>query len=45
MYMSVCKPAEKDGVYVLHGNRGSFHSKKQIAFRAIYSVFEQVLSN
>jgi len=41
MYMSVCKPAEKDGVYVLHGNRGSFHSKKQIAFRAIYSVFEQ----
>lgn len=42
MYMSVCKPAEKDGVFVVHGNRGSFHSRKQPAFRAIYSVFEQV---
>jgi len=42
MYMSVCKPAEKNGVYVLHGNRGSFHSEKQPAFKAIYTVVEQV---
>ena len=40
--MSVCKPAEKNGVYVLHGNRGSFHSEKQPAFKAIYTVVEQV---
>lgn len=43
MYMSVCKNAEEDGVFVLHGNRGSFHNEKQPAFKAIYSSFEQVL--
>ncbi|KAJ1527227.1 hypothetical protein ONE63_008754 [Megalurothrips usitatus] len=41
MYMSVCKSAEKEGVAVLHGSRGSFHSEKQPAFRAVYRAFEE----
>ena len=41
--MSVCKPAEENGVYVLHGNRGSFHTDKQPAFKAIYSSIKQVM--
>lgn len=40
--MSVCKTAEKQGIFVLHGNRGSFHTEKQPAFKAIYSSIEQV---
>lgn len=40
MYTSICKPAERDGVAVIHGSRGFFHSEKQPVFRAIYSVFE-----
>ena len=40
--MSVCKNAEDDGIFVLHGNRGSFHNEKQPAFKAIYSSFEKV---
>ncbi len=42
MYMSVCKPAEEEGVYVLHGNRGSFHNEKQPAFKALYSAIQEV---
>lgn len=42
MYMSVCKSAEKEGVAVLHGSRGTFHSEKQPAFRAVYRAFEEV---
>lgn len=42
MYMSVCKSAEENGVYVLHGNRGSFHTDKQPAFKAIFSSIQQV---
>ena len=45
MYMSVCKAAEKNGVYVLHGNRGTFHSDKQPAFRAVYKAWEEVSNN
>ncbi|KAF4524932.1 hypothetical protein B566_EDAN013894 [Ephemera danica] len=41
MYMSVCESAEKSGVAVLHGNRGSFHSEKQPAFRAVYRAMEE----
>nr|XP_027219522.1 glucoside xylosyltransferase 1-like [Penaeus vannamei] len=41
MYMSVCKAAEKHGVFVLHGNRGTFHSDKQPAFRAVYRAWEE----
>lgn len=42
MYMSVCKPAEREGVAVIHGSRGFFHSEKQPAFQAIYRAFEEV---
>ena len=45
MYMSVCKTAEEQGIFVLHGNRGSFHTEKQPAFKAIYSTIEQVSWN
>lgn len=41
MYMSVCRAAEKTGVRVLHGSRGTFHSDKQPAIKAIFSAFEQ----
>ncbi|KAK8722692.1 hypothetical protein OTU49_012171, partial [Cherax quadricarinatus] len=41
MYMSVCKAAEKRGIFVLHGNRGTFHSVKQPAFRAVYQAWEE----
>ena len=42
MYMSVCKSAEENGAYVVHGNRGSFHSDKQPAFHAIYTSIKEV---
>lgn len=42
MYMSVCKPAESDGIAVLHGSRGFFHSDKQPPFKAVYRAFEEV---
>ncbi|XP_071442741.1 glucoside xylosyltransferase 1-like [Hetaerina americana] len=41
MYMSVCASAEEEGVAVLHGNRGSFHSEKHMAFRAVYRAMEE----
>ncbi|KAG8233143.1 hypothetical protein J437_LFUL010373 [Ladona fulva] len=41
MYMSVCTSAEEEGVAVLHGNRGSFHSEKHMAFRAVYRAMEE----
>lgn len=42
MYMSVCRSADKFGVAVLHGSRGSFHAEKQPPFRAVYSAMEEV---
>lgn len=42
MYMSVCKSAAKDGVAVVHGSRGFFHSGKQPVFQSIYRAFEEV---
>ncbi|XP_059473831.1 glucoside xylosyltransferase 1 [Neocloeon triangulifer] len=41
MYMSVCESADKEGVAVVHGNRGSFHSEKQPAFHAVYRAMEE----
>lgn len=42
MYSSICKAAEKDGVAVIHGSRGFFHSEKQPIFKEIYNVFDSV---
>nr|AEE62999.1 unknown [Dendroctonus ponderosae] len=39
MYSSICKAAEKNGVAVIHGSRGFFHSEKQPIFKEIYNVF------
>ncbi|XP_074030303.1 glucoside xylosyltransferase 1 [Leptinotarsa decemlineata] len=41
MYSSVCKPAETQGVAVIHGSRGYFHSEKQPSFQAVYKSFEE----
>ncbi|CAL1265215.1 unnamed protein product [Larinioides sclopetarius] len=41
MYSSVCKTAEKNGISVIHGNRGVFHNNKQPAFKAIYKAMSQ----
>lgn len=38
MYMSLCNVSE--GVKVLHGNRGYFHSDNQPLFPAIYDIVE-----
>lgn len=38
MYMSVCDAP--DGVQILHGNRGYFHSEKQPIFSTIYHFIE-----
>lgn len=39
MYMSVCKAP--DGVQILHGNRGYFHSDKQPAYTAVYRIIDE----
>ncbi len=39
---SNCIPAEEEGVLMLHGNRGVFHSDKQPAFKAVYDAFKHV---
>ncbi|KAG9280627.1 glucoside xylosyltransferase 1-like [Astyanax mexicanus] len=36
IYGSNCIHAEQEGVFVLHGNRGVFHTEKQPAFKAVY---------
>ncbi|KAL4224786.1 Glucoside xylosyltransferase 2 [Mactra antiquata] len=41
MYMSICKPAEKTGVYVLHGSRRVWFEDKQPAFKAVYNAFKE----
>ncbi|XP_019063855.1 glucoside xylosyltransferase 2 isoform X2 [Fukomys damarensis] len=38
MYGSNCKEAEREGVSVLHGNRGVYHDDKQPSFRALYEA-------
>ncbi|KAF0877788.1 GXLT2 xylosyltransferase, partial [Crocuta crocuta] len=38
MYGSNCKGAEREGVSVLHGNRGVYHDEKQPTFKALYEA-------
>ncbi|OCT88981.1 hypothetical protein XELAEV_18017610mg [Xenopus laevis] len=38
IYGSNCHEAE-DGIFILHGNRGVYHDRKQPAFRAVYEAF------
>lgn len=45
MYLSVCKTAERGGVFVLHGNRGALHANKEPAFVAVYNAFCKVCAN
>lgn len=40
--MSVCKAAEKHGIFVLHGSRSTFHTNRQPAFKAVYRAWEEV---
>ncbi|XP_029104271.1 glucoside xylosyltransferase 1 isoform X2 [Scleropages formosus] len=41
IYGSNCVPAEQEGVFILHGNRGVYHDEKQPPFRAVYEAFQQ----
>lgn len=41
MYMNVCKSANKEGVAVLHGSRGSFHAIKEPPFHSVYKAMEE----
>ncbi|KAF4114712.1 glucoside xylosyltransferase 1 [Onychostoma macrolepis] len=43
IYGSNCIPAEEEGVLMLHGNRGVFHSDKQPAFKAVYNAFKHYI--
>uniref|UniRef100_A0A8C1ZVD5 Glucoside xylosyltransferase 1b n=1 Tax=Cyprinus carpio TaxID=7962 RepID=A0A8C1ZVD5_CYPCA len=40
IYGSNCVPAEEEGVFTLHGNRGVLHSDKPPAFKAVYDAFK-----
>lgn len=42
MYGSNCKGAEREGVSVLHGNRGVYHDEKQPTFKALYEAIRDV---
>lgn len=42
IYGSNCHPAEQQGVFILHGNRGVYHDDKQPAFRAVYQAIQKV---
>ncbi|KAJ8416350.1 hypothetical protein AAFF_G00356380 [Aldrovandia affinis] len=41
IYGSNCAPAEQEGVFILHGNRGVYHDEKQPAFRAVYEAIHK----
>ncbi|EDL91448.1 rCG56548 [Rattus norvegicus] len=43
MYGSNCKEAEREGVSVLHGNRGVYHDDKQPTFRALYEAIRDTI--
>ena len=45
MYMSNCRAAEKEGISVIHGNRGVYHNDKQPIFKAVYQAIRQVVNN
>ncbi|KAL8221357.1 UNVERIFIED_CONTAM: Glucoside xylosyltransferase 1 [Gekko kuhli] len=40
IYGSNCQQAEKEGIFILHGNRGVYHDHKQPAFRAVYEAIK-----
>ena len=40
MYQNNCHSAINNGVYVLHGNRGVYHTGGHRAFRAVYDVIK-----
>ncbi|XP_061454523.1 glucoside xylosyltransferase 1-like isoform X3 [Rhineura floridana] len=40
IYGSNCHQAEKEGIFILHGNRGVYHDEKQPAFRALYDAIK-----
>lgn len=42
IYGSNCHQADRDGVFILHGNRGVYHDDKQPAFRAVYEAIQKV---
>lgn len=42
IYGSNCQQAEKEGIFILHGNRGVYHDDKQPAFRAVYEAIKTV---
>ncbi|XP_068162552.1 glucoside xylosyltransferase 1-like isoform X2 [Antennarius striatus] len=42
IYGSNCASAEEDGIYILHGNRGVYHDRKQPAFRAVYEAIQKI---
>ena len=39
MYSLNCHRVEREGVAVIHGNRGVYHNEKQLPFRVIYEAF------
>ncbi|XP_028400441.1 glucoside xylosyltransferase 1-like isoform X2 [Dendronephthya gigantea] len=41
MYQNNCQSVLRNGVYVLHGNRGVFHNDKQKAFRTVYDAIKK----
>ncbi|CAJ1056286.1 glucoside xylosyltransferase 1-like isoform X1 [Xyrichtys novacula] len=41
IYGSNCQHAEREGVFILHGNRGVYHDDKQPAFRAVYEAIQK----
>uniref|UniRef100_A0A3B3DCG8 Glucoside xylosyltransferase 1 n=1 Tax=Oryzias melastigma TaxID=30732 RepID=A0A3B3DCG8_ORYME len=43
MYGSNCAQAEREGVFILHGNRGVYHNDKQPAFQAVYKTIQKNL--
>jgi len=45
MYMSVCKTAEKNGIQIVHGNRGVLHNDKQPTFKAVYEAYRDHVFN
>lgn len=45
IYSSVCKPAETDGIKIIHGNRGVFLNEKQPIFKAMFNVFRRYKPN
>ncbi|XP_042896940.1 glucoside xylosyltransferase 1 isoform X2 [Parasteatoda tepidariorum] len=45
MYSSVCSSAKKDGIAIIHGNRGVFYNNKQPVFKFIYKEMQQHIMN